>query len=147
MKTSLLNFSALCLAASAAMLTPFGVQAATQYVILDPNLTWNGFETVYTNGLNDTIYPFYKSDYIGAGASLPLQASIDSSGTVTIAPDIRMDQLFPTDTLIWADASGTSPGICKVISTYYADSTAFASGDTIIFTGSLETCLLYTSDA
>src|SRR6266850_1028383 len=139
MKTSLINFSAVCLAALAAVLAPFGVQAATQYVILDPNITWNGFENVYTNGLNDTIYPPYKADYVGAGPSLPLQAAIDSSGTVTIAPDIRMDQLFPNDTLIWADASGTSPGICKVISTYYADSTAFASGDTVIFTGSLAT--------
>ena len=139
MKTSLINFSAVCLAALAAVLAPFGVQAATQYVILDPNITWNGFENVYTNGLNDTIYPPYKADYVGAGPSLPLQAAIDSSGTVTIAPDIRMDQLFPNDTLIWADASGTSPGICKVISTYYAESTTFGSGDTVIFTGSLTT--------
>src|SRR5947207_1700558 len=106
MKSSLVKLSAFCLATLAVALVPFGTHAATQYVILDPNLTWNGFETVYTNGLNDTIYPFYKSDYVGAGPSLPLQASIDSSGTVTIAPDVRMDQLFPTDTLIWADASG-----------------------------------------
>jgi hypothetical protein len=139
MKTSLINFSAVCLAAATAVLAPFGVQAATQYVILDPNLSWNGFETVFTNGVVNTTPPPYMSDYIGAGPSLPLQASIDSSGTVTIAPDIRMDQSFPTDTLIWADASGSSTGICKVVSTYYADSTAFASGDTIIFTGSLTT--------
>src|SRR5262245_61524527 len=102
MKTS--RLSAVCLATAAALLAPFGSHAATQNVILDPNLSWNGFENVYTNGLNDTIYPPYKADYVGAGPSLPLQASIDSSGAVTIAPDIRMDQLFPTDTLIWADA-------------------------------------------
>src|SRR6478735_4316464 len=100
MKTSLINFSAVCLTDAAAVLAPFGVQAATQNVILDPNLSWNGFENVYTNGLNDTIYPPYKADYVGSGPILPLQASIDGSGTVTIAPDIRMDQLFPNDTLI-----------------------------------------------
>jgi len=139
MKTSLINLSAVWLTASAAVLAPFGVRAATQYVILDPNITWNGFETVFTNGVVNTTTAPYMSDYIGSGPSLPLQASIDSSGTVTIAPDIRMDQSFPTDTLIWADASGSSTGICRVVSTYYADSTAFASGDTIIFTGSLTT--------
>jgi len=114
-------------------------KAATQYVILDPNISFNGFENVYTNGVNNTIYPPYKADYVGAGPSLPIQATMDGSGTVTIAPDIRMDQLYPADTIIWADASGSSTGICKVISTYYADSTAFASGDTVIFTGSLAT--------
>src|SRR5215470_4901358 len=139
MKSSFTKLSVLSLVTLAATLAPFGVRAATQYVILDPNISWNGFETVYTNGINDTIYPFYKSDYIGAGPSLPLQASIDSDGTVTIAPDIRMDQQFPTDTLLWADASGSSTGICKVISTYYAESTTFGSGDTVIFTGSLTT--------
>jgi Immunoglobulin I-set domain len=139
MKYSLINLSAACVAASATVLAPLASRAATQYVILDPNLSWNGFENVYTNGLNDTIYPPYKADYVGAGPILPLQASLDSSGTVTIAPDIRMDQLFPNDTLIWADASGTSPGICKVISTFYAESTTFGSGDTVIFTGSLTT--------
>jgi hypothetical protein len=133
------KLSAVCLGTLAALLAPIGSQAATQNVILDPNLSWNGFENVYTNGLNDTIYPPYKADYVGSGPILPLQASIDGSGTVTIAPDIRMDQLFPNDTLIWADASGTSPGICKVISTYYAESTTFGSGDTVIFTGSLTT--------
>src|SRR5262249_46353638 len=97
----------------------------------------NGFENVYTNGVVNTTYPPYKADYVGAGTSLPLQASIDSSGTVTIAPDIRMDQQFPNDTLIWYDASGSSTGICKVVSTFYADSTAFGAGDTVIFSGSL----------
>jgi len=139
MKTSLRNLSALCSAAAAAVLAPIGSQAATQYVILDPNLSWNGFENVYTNGINDTTTATYRSDYVGAGPSLPLQASMDGNGTVTIAPDIRMDQLFPADTLLWADASGSSTGICKVISTYYAESTTFGSGDTVIFTGSLET--------
>jgi hypothetical protein len=139
MKSSFSKLSAFCLTILATLLAPFDSHAATQNVILDPNLSWNGFENVYTNGLNDTIYPPYKADYVGAGPILPLQASIDSSGTVTIAPDIRMDQLFPTDTLIWADASGSSAGICKVISTYYAESTTFGSGDTVIFTGSLTT--------
>jgi len=139
MKTTSIRLSALWLAASAALFAPFCVQSATQYVILDPNLSWNGFENVYTNGVNDTIFPPYKADYVGAGLSLPLQANMDGSGTVTIAPDIRLDQSFPTDTLIWADASGSSTGICKVISTFYAESTTFGSGDTVIFTGSLET--------
>jgi hypothetical protein len=139
MKTTSIRLSAIWLAASAALFGPLAVQSATQYVILDPNLSWNGFENVYTNGVNDTIFPPYKADYVGAGLSLPLQANMDGSGTVTIAPDIRMDQSFPTDTLIWADASGSSTGICKVISTFYAESTTFGSGDTVIFTGSLET--------
>src|SRR5215475_12843959 len=102
-------------------------------------LSWHGLENIYTNGLVNTIDPTYRSDYIGAGPSLPIQASMDGNGTVTIAPDIRLDQLFPTDTLIWADSSGSSAGICKVISTYYAESTTFGSGDTVIFTGSLTT--------
>src|SRR5437764_4210946 len=138
-KTTLTNLSAIGLAASAALLAPLGAQAGTQNVILNPNLTWNGFENVFTNGVNSTMGPAYKSDYVGAGTSLPLQATMDSSGTVTIAPDIRLDQQFPMDTLIWKDASGSSTGICNVISTYYADSTAFAAGDTIIFSGSLAT--------
>src|SRR5215475_2334885 len=113
MKSSFTRLSALCLATLAAALAPFGVRAATQYVILDPNLSWNGFENIYTNGLVNTIDPTYRSDYIGAGPSLPIQASMDGNGTVTIAPDIRLDQQFPTDTLIWADSSGSSAGICK----------------------------------
>lgn len=139
MKITLTKVSAACLLISAAALAPFAGQAATQNVILDPNLTWNGFENVYTNGLVNTTPPPYRADYVGAGPSLPLQASIDSSGTVTIAPDIRMDQQYPFDPLVWADTSGNSAGICKVISTYYAENTSFASGDTVIFTGSLET--------
>ena len=138
-KTTLTNLSALWLTASVTLFAPIGLQAATQYVILDPNLSWNGFENVFTNGVEATINPPYKADYVGAGLSLPLQATMDDQGTVTIAPDIRMDQLFPTDTLIWADASGSSAGICKVISTFYAESTTFGSGDTVIFTGSLQT--------
>jgi hypothetical protein len=139
MKSSFTKLSALCLATLATALATSEVRAATQYVILNPNLSWNGFENIYTNGLVNTIDPTYRSDYIGAGPSLPLQASMDGNGTVTIAPDIRLDQQFPTDTLIWADASGSSAGICKVISTYYAESTSFGLGDTVIFTGSLET--------
>jgi hypothetical protein len=139
MKNPINSLSAACLVAASALLGSFGARAATQNVILDPNLFWNGFENVYTNGVNDTIWPAYYSDYLGAGTSFPNQASIDGSGTVTIAPDIRMDQLYPSDTLLWADGSGTSTGICKVISTFYAENNSFASGDTIVFTGSLVT--------
>src|SRR5207247_5927900 len=114
------HFIIFSLTLSAVVFGSLVAKAATQYVILDPNISFNSFENVYTNGVNNTIYPPYRADYVGAGPSLPIQASMDGSGTVTIAPDIRMDQLYPTDTLIWADASGSSTGICKVVSTYYA---------------------------
>jgi hypothetical protein len=138
-RKSIRHLTSIPLIVSAVALSSGVAEAATQNVILNPAMSWNGFENVYTNGLVDTIWPPYKSDYLGTGTSFPNQSSIDTSGTVTIAPSIRPDQLFPNDTLIWADGSGSSAAISKVISTFYTESTAFASGDTVIFTGSLAT--------
>jgi hypothetical protein len=134
----IVHLSAVCLAASAVLLGSSGAQAATQNVTLNPALVWNGYENVYTNGLVDAIWPAYMSDWLGAGTSFPNQSSIDTSGTVTIAPDIRLDTLFPVDTLIWADSSGASAGIGKVVSSFYAESTGFAANDTVIFSGTLQ---------
>ena len=131
------RLSAVCLAASAVLLGSLAAKAATHNVTLDPALAYNGYENIYTNGLVNTIWPAYKSDYLGAGVSFPNQSSIDTAGNLTIAPSIRPDQLFPTDTLIWADASGSSAAICKNIEDFYAESTAFGAGDTILFSGIL----------
>jgi len=60
MKTSFTKLSSVYLATLAAALAPFGVQAATQYVILDPNITWNGFETVCTHGYGPYGGGFYR---------------------------------------------------------------------------------------
>ena len=133
------HLSVACLTAAAVVLGSVDARAATQNVSLDPSLSFNGFENVYTNGLVDTIWPAYLSDYLGANTSFPNQSSIDSSGTVTIAPGIRMDQQRPDDTLIWADASGTSAAISKAVGDFYAESSAFGAGDTVLFFGTLET--------
>ncbi|HWV98751.1 MAG TPA: immunoglobulin domain-containing protein [Candidatus Acidoferrum sp.] len=131
------HLSAVCLAASAVVLGSLGAKAATQNVTLDPSRAYNGYENIYTNGLVNTTWPAYKSDYLGAGTSFPNQSSIDTSGNVTIAPSIRPDQLFPTDTLIWADASGSSAAICRDIEDFYAESLSFGAGDTVLFSGIL----------
>ncbi len=140
MKNNLItHLSALCLAASAALLGSLDAKATTQNVTADPSLQWNGYENIYTNGLVNTVWPAYKSDWLGVNTSFLNQSSIDGSGNVTIAPSIRADQLFPTDPLIWADESGTSAGIGKIISDFYSESTSFAAGDTVIFSGTLVT--------
>ena len=72
MKKSTTGLSAACLAAMAVMLGSPGAQAATQNVILDPGVTWNGFENIYTNGLVNTVWPAYKSDYLGVSTSFPI---------------------------------------------------------------------------
>ncbi len=131
------RLSAVCLAASAVVLGSLGVKAATHNVTLDPAMAFNGYENIYTNGLVDTIWPAYKSDWLGNGLSFPNQSSMDTAGNVTIAPTIRPDQLFPNDTLIWADASGASAAISKTIDDFYTESTAFSAGDTVVFSGIL----------
>ena len=131
------RLSAVCLAASAVVLGSPGAKAVTYNVTLDPAMAFNGYENIYTNGLADTTWPAYKSDYLGAGKSFPNQSSIDADGNLTIAPSIRADQLFPNDTLIWADASGSSAAIGRNIEDFYAESAAFGAGDTVIFTGIL----------
>ena len=84
------HLPAVCLAAAAVVLGSLGAKAATQNVTLDPALSFNGYENVYTNGTINTIWPAYISDYLGAATSFPNQSSIDASGTLTIAPDIRI---------------------------------------------------------
>jgi len=123
---------------SAAVVSLAGARAATVYVTCDPAQNWNGYENVYTNGVSSTVWPAYYSTYLGVGTSFPNQATIDGSGNVTISPDIRMDELYPTDPLLWADTSGTSPAISDVVSDMYIDSSAVAAGgDTVVFSGSL----------
>jgi immunoglobulin I-set domain protein len=131
---------AVCLAAWMVGLGSFAAKAATINVYVDPSQTWNGYENVFTNGVVNTTYPTYMANYLGTGNSFANQSSIDGSGNVTCAPDIRLDQMYPADTLIWHDASTSSTGICKVISDIYLDSTSIAAGgDTVIFSGTLVT--------
>ncbi|MBU6399742.1 MAG: immunoglobulin domain-containing protein [Verrucomicrobia bacterium] len=125
---------------AAVLLAPLGVRAATINVNADSSQVWNGYLTVYTNGLNHPTPPAYLSQWLGAGTSFPNQSSIDDAGHVACAPDIWCDQNYPADTWIWADASGTSTGICDVVSDFYVDSATIANpGDTVVFTGMLLT--------
>jgi len=113
----------------------FNVAAATKPVLIDPSLPWNGYRAViYQNGM-PTRYDYFPP---GSATISQLQASINSTGTVVCAPDISMDANFHLDTNAWADASGTSPAICTVESTFYGDSTTVGiAGDTVIFSGML----------
>lgn len=106
-------------------------RAATTNVFVDPSWPWNGFQNVYyQNG------GFWTNAYFAPGATAALQASMDNAGTVICAPDIRMDRDYHFNTNAWADASGSSTGICNVVSTFYVDSTTLATaGDTVIFSG------------
>jgi len=127
-------------AVSALALACPGTKAANVNVSLDPSLTWNGFENVYTNGLVNAIWPAYRSDYLGTGTWFPNQSTVDPSGTFTCGPSFRMDMLYPTDPLIWYDDSGASTGICKIVSTLYADSSSVAfPGDNVTLSGMLQT--------
>lgn len=124
----------------------FQSQAASQNVITDPNNAFYGYENVYTNGLTATIWPAYISDFLGSGgfgsgAAFPNNSTVDTSGTITIGADDWPDVTSPynTDTLIWADASGTSSAICNSLSDIYTEATTFSAGDSVTFTGSLVT--------
>jgi hypothetical protein len=124
----------------------FSSQAATVNVITDPSLAFYGYENVYTNGLTTMTWPAYQSVYLGSaglglGASFPNDSSADTSGTVTIGADDWPDVTSPfnTDTLIWADASGTSPAICESLSDIYCQNNSANAGDTVNFTGTLVT--------
>jgi hypothetical protein len=137
-----------------ALVAGFGTlatQAATDYVITDPNEVFYGYENVYTNGLTTTTWPAYISDFLGSGgsglgAAFLNNSSSDLSGNITIGADDWPDVTTPynTDTLIWADASGTSAAICKTISDIYCQYGSAAAGDRVIFTGSLVTNSLVT---
>lgn len=122
-----------------------GVQAANQNVVTDPNNTFFGYENVFTNGLTATTQPAYISLFLGsggngAGAVFTNNSSVDTAGTLTIGaddwPDLGTNN---TDTLIWADGSGTSPSICKTLSDIYTENGSFNAGDSVIFTGTLVT--------
>lgn len=107
--------------------------AAIKTVSIDPSAPWNGYRAVtYQNG-TPTRYDYFPP----GSATIPqLQAAINNAGTVVCAPDISMDVSFHFDTNVWADASGTSPAICTVDSTFYGDSTTVgAAGDTVLFSG------------
>jgi hypothetical protein len=134
------------IAAVVAGLGTFGVQAASQNVVTDPNNAYYGYENVFTNGLTATTQPPYISQFLGSGGlglggSFPNHSSVDTSGTITIGADDWPDVTSPysTDTLIWADASGTSAAICKTISDIYSENTSFNAGDSVTFTGTLAT--------
>ena len=70
------KLTVLSLAASAVTLTPLGTKAVSINVYVDPTQVWNGYETVYTNGLVSTTGPSYMSDWLGTGNTFPNQASI-----------------------------------------------------------------------
>jgi len=124
-----------CLKVLAGALTLAGARAATTNVYIDPSQPWNGFENVYYRDGT-----FWTNSYFPPGTAGVLQGSIDSAGTVICSPDLRMDRDFHLDTNAWADASGTSTGVCRVVSTYYLDSTTLAAaGDTVVFSGTLAT--------
>lgn len=140
MKNPASRFLAVLLTAAAVVASSPGARAATVSVFADPTRTWNGYVNIYTNGLVNTVPPPYISQYIGGGTSFPNQSSIDTSGNVTIAPDIWLDMVYPNDPNIWQDTSGTSPAISKFVNDFYIDSTTIANaGDTVVFTGSLTT--------
>lgn len=104
------RLSAVSLTVLATVLGSFVAKAGTVNVAFDPNQSWNGYYNLYTNGLVNTVWPAYQSYWLGTGTSFANQSSIDSSGTVTIAPDISSDQNYPTDTLVWGGRLGHKPG-------------------------------------
>jgi hypothetical protein len=132
---SIRKLASVGLTVSAILFGSIVTQAETHYVTTDPGLyTWNGYWNAFgTNGA------LYQQAYLGAGSSFDNQSSIDGSGTVTCSPDIHADLNFPYDTTIWYDDSGSSTGIANIVSTFYADVSTFAAGDTVIFSGSLLT--------
>lgn len=137
-KNTIRPLATVALTAAAILLGAPAANAATHDVTTDPARTWYGYENVYTNGLVNAIWPAYLSDFLGTSGNFLNQSSIDASGDVTVAPDIRMDQMHNDDTLVWYDASGSSTGICKVVSSIYAEDITFLAGDTVLFNGVLK---------
>ena len=140
--TAARRFSLAGLTAVAVALGVQGAQAATVNLTTDPSLVYNGYENVYTNGLTTTTWPAYVSLWLGGlgtPCTFPNDASVDASGTVTIGADDWADVTSPysTDALIWGNSSGTSAGVCDVISDIYAQNNSASAGDTVVFTGSL----------
>lgn len=131
------RWSALGLVAGAVAFGASGANGATVNVFADPNQQWNGYINVYTNGTTQTVWPAYVSQYLGTGLSFQNQSSIDPNGNVTISPDIWTDANYPNDTLLWADASGTSPAISDVICDFYLETESMSPGDTVIFSGTV----------
>ena len=123
-----------------------GSQAASLNVVTDPNNSFYGYENVFTNGLTATTQPAYISQFLGSGglglgAAFNNNSTVDTSGNVSIGADDWPDLTDPynTDTLIWADASGTSAAICKTLSDIYCETTTVTVGDSVTFTGTLVT--------
>lgn len=119
--------------------------AGTVTVFTDPNNQFYGYENVFTNGLTSTAGSPYISMYLGSGgggigAAFPNNSSVDTAGNMTIGADDWPDVTSPysTDTLIWADNSGSSAAICKSVSDCYSEITSAHMGDTVNFIGTLE---------
>ena len=70
---------------------------------------------------------------------LPIIRASTLRSTITIGADDWPDVTAPynTDTLIWADASGTSAAISKTISDIYTENASFSAGDSVVFNGTL----------
>src|ERR1700759_4005098 len=131
-------------AALAIGLGNFEAHAANQSVVTDPGNTFFGYENVFTNGLTATLQPAYLSVFIGGGGNgsafaFTNNSSVDTKGTLTIGADFWPDLAYNTDTLIWADNSGTSPAICKSLSDIYTENASFNAGDSVTFTGTMVT--------
>jgi hypothetical protein len=125
------------IATAAIALGPLAAKAATVNVYIDPSYPWQGYENVYYQNGNYWFGNYYAP---GSPQAAGVQGAINNSGIVIGAPDIDLDTYNHNDTNAWADASGTSVGICNVDSTFYIDTTAVGqAGDTIIFTGTLVT--------
>ncbi|HTI98255.1 MAG TPA: hypothetical protein VL527_05065 [Dongiaceae bacterium] len=151
------RLSFVALAALVVGLGSFRAMAANVVVVTDPNNVFYGYENVYTNGLTTTTWPAYVSQYLGSaggglGAAFDNNSSADTDGNVTIGADVWPDVTSPysTDTLIWADDTGSSAAICKTVSDIYCENTTANAGDAVIFVGTLNTNTLaepYNSNA
>ena len=147
MITSTRQLAKVGLTALAIGLGSLNSQAATVTVFTDPNNSFYGYENVYTNGLTSTAGAPYVSLFLGSGgngtgAAFPNHSAVDTSGSITIGADDWPDVTSPynTDTLIWADNSGTSAAICKSLSDCYTEAGgAIHAGDTVNFVGTLVT--------
>ena len=136
------NLVTVSLAVAAILFGSLAAEAQqTVNVSIDHNQNWAGYQAVSLGGA-------YSAGYLGAGGAPDIQGTISASDVVRCAPDLRMDKLFNTDTMIWADDTGLSdanPGV-TVDSTYYVDTGSIAvNGDTVIFSAQLLTNLLATA--